>query len=157
MSDDEKNDEDNPQDYWDFRGYREVSYGYQLPYGKVGRPGAGGDSRMVLAADKGPYGAALEAGKPHPGVPTVGSTSPPDQWRPWNLPNHQGEGQNVLFVDGHVDWANRPVAGVKGDNIYTRWSDILGGTETDWAPRVQDTPPTGIETPFADTDALIYP
>lgn len=156
-SDDEKNDEDNPQDYWDFRSYREVSYGYQVPYGKLGRPTGEGDQRMVLAADKGPYGAALELGKPSPGMPNLSVSAPPGQWAPWNSPNHRGEGQNVLYADSHAEWSNQPTAGPKFDNIYTRWRDAVGGTDADPSPRAHGTPPTGTETPFADTDVLIYP
>jgi prepilin-type processing-associated H-X9-DG protein len=32
--------------------------------------------------------------------------------------NHDGDGQNVLYIDGHVAWAVQPTAGVDGDNIY---------------------------------------
>jgi len=86
-SDDQKNDEDNPQDYWDFGkgdstaegtlgnqqtvtglpayqfGWNQCSYGYQVPYGTYGKPSAEGDQRMVLAADKGPWSAFAEGGK----------------------------------------------------------------------------------------------
>jgi hypothetical protein len=156
-SNDSKNDEDNPQAFWDFRRYSEVSYGYQVPYGKLGRPSAEGDQLFVLAADKGPYGAALEAGGKNPGVPTLTLQDPPAKWRPWNSLNHRGEGQNALYADAHVDFANRPTTGVKVDNIYTRWSDATGGTDRDTVARTQGTPPTGIETPWGDTDSLIYP
>jgi prepilin-type N-terminal cleavage/methylation domain-containing protein/prepilin-type processing-associated H-X9-DG protein len=33
-------------------------------------------------------------------------------------PNHQFEGQNILYVDGHVSWASLPGAGWNGDHIY---------------------------------------
>ena len=41
-------------------------------------------------------------------------------WSPFdnNSPNHKYEGQNVLYVDGHVAWAGTPTCGFKGDNIY---------------------------------------
>jgi len=35
-----------------------------------------------------------------------------------NSPNHNYEGQNVLYVDGHVLWVALPTAGLNGDNIY---------------------------------------
>jgi len=35
-----------------------------------------------------------------------------------NSPNHNFEGQNVLYVDGHVSWHTSPLAGFKGENIY---------------------------------------
>jgi prepilin-type N-terminal cleavage/methylation domain-containing protein/prepilin-type processing-associated H-X9-DG protein len=35
-----------------------------------------------------------------------------------NSPNHEYEGQNVLYVDGHVSWSGTPECGYKGENIY---------------------------------------
>ena len=32
--------------------------------------------------------------------------------------NHQGAGQNVLYLDGHVVWSDTASAGVRGDNIF---------------------------------------
>lgn len=154
---DQPNNEDNPADYWDFRSWQEVSYGYQVPYGKHGRPSSMCDQRMPLAADKGPYGAALESGAKNPGVPTLRFDASPDDWMPWNSPNHATEGQCVLFADSHVEFLAKPIAGVKNDNIYTRWSAADGGATTSDLPRIQGTPPTGTETPWSDTDSLIYP
>jgi len=154
---DEPNTEDNPGDFRDFRAYKEVSYGYQVPYGKYGRPWSECDQRMPLAADKGPYGAALEAGRPNPGPPRLTASASVDDWMPWNSPNHGGEGQVVLFADSHVEFLPKPIVGVKNDNIYTRWSTADGGGDASDLPRVQGTPPTGLETPWSDTDSLIYP
>jgi prepilin-type processing-associated H-X9-DG protein len=156
-STDQSNDEKNPADFWDFREWKEVSYGYQIPYGKRGRPSLDCDSRMPLTADKGPYGAALENKRKNPGVPTAPVNAAPDAWTPWNSPNHGGEGQNVLFADGHVKFVLEPICGVLRDNIYTRWSDASGGAKTDLTTRLHGTPPTGIETPWSDTDSFIYP
>jgi len=184
-SDDQKNDEDNPQDYWDFgkgdstvegtlgtlataqQGWAQVSYGYQVPYGTYGKPSGEGDQRSVLSADKGPYSGFLEGGKspdpslatPPPALTAMTSTSSPDDWRKFNSPNHggfgDGEGQNVLFADSHADWANRPTAGPGIDNIYTQWGAAL----PTYAQKVQGTVPSAANkaTPYSNTDALIYP
>ncbi len=177
-TDDQKNDEDNPQDYWDFgignntswskladdtaaKHWRQVSYGYQVPYGSLGKPTNEGDQRAVLAADCGPYGAFIDGNKqPDPGTPTIDATASPDDWRKWNSPNHggmgDGEGQNVLYSDSHADWANKPTAGPAYDNIYTRWSQAI---PTAVNHRAQGNIPTngGKETPWGNTDGLIYP
>lgn len=152
-SKDKPNNEDNPQDFWDFRKYSEVSYGYQVPFGKHGKPSPNLDQDMAIAADKGPYSAALEAGRPNPGVPTAQRKDNPDKWRRWNSLNHRSEGQNVMYNDAHVDFVMTPLAGTAADNIYTRWSQA----DPDELGRIHGTPPTGIETPFGDTDSLIYP
>ena len=60
-------------------GYEESSYGYQVPYGEYGKPHWDVDPQMPLAADKGPYGAAIEGGTgEHPGSPTVTAADSPD-------------------------------------------------------------------------------
>lgn len=156
-SNDVPNNEDNPQMYWDFRSYKEVSYGYQVPFGVRGKPSPERDQDVAIAADKGPYGAALEAGQPNPGVPTATAGSSPKQWKKWNSPNHENEGQNVMYPDGHVDFVTTPLAGTLKDNIYTRWSSDADVEKEDAASRIQGAPPTGIETPWSDTDSLIYP
>ena len=35
-----------------------------------------------------------------------------------NSPNHEYEGQNVLYVDGHVAWSGTPMCGYMGENIF---------------------------------------
>ena len=39
-----------------------------------------------------------------------------------NSPNHNGEGQNVLYVDGHVKWGATPMCGVIQRN---KWSEEI--------------------------------
>jgi prepilin-type processing-associated H-X9-DG protein len=36
-----------------------------------------------------------------------------------NSNNHDKDGQNILYADGHVAWETSPFAGVSQDNIYT--------------------------------------
>ena len=179
-SDDTQNEENNPQDYWDFgvgdattaaalapglnaQAYKQCSYGYQVPYGRLGRPGASNDPRMVLAADKGGFSLPAESTGPTP-PPLSGMASQlnggPNAWRPFNSANHggggDGEGQNVLRLDGSVNWANTPLAGIDNDNIYTQWfrtSPDAAGRGCGNAPTI-DQPNL---TPQGDTDALIYP
>lgn len=177
-SDDGPNNADNPQVCYDFGGtslatgvcqqqgsaaqnYGQVSYGYQVPYGQLGIPGSNRDARMILGADKGPFGANLDGGKTAPGaIPgTFNETTTPDQWRPWNSPNHggvgDGEGQNVLVADGHVEFFQKAAVGIGNDNIYTQWSAQNATIQQ----RVQGNVPTaaGRQTPWGNTDTLIYP
>jgi prepilin-type processing-associated H-X9-DG protein len=64
---------------------------------------------------------------------------PPEDGGDGNSPNHGGRGQNVLFVDGHVEW--HPTRMVHGDDIYCNQnhemhagvnrSDIVIGSSAD--------------------------
>ena len=109
--------------YYDFTGYENISYGYQVPFGPlVSRPTESVDNRMVLAADKGPYRSPADLPpptniQPLPSGPSYSRN--PQQWRAFNSRNHNGEGQNVLYADGHVSFRRTPTAGINGDNIYT--------------------------------------
>ena len=51
--------------------------------------------------------------------PAVTATSPSVLQKTMNSTNH-GEGQNVLFNDGHVEWAATAWVGANRDNVYTR-------------------------------------
>jgi len=122
---------------FDFRGYPYLSYAYQVPYGTRGKPNQKLDVRMPLAADKGPYFSAgtetsgtlttpdMRNSVNAPTAASFGSTvqlilqKSNDDWRPYNSQNHNGEGENILYVDGHADFQRRPIAGVNNDNIYT--------------------------------------
>ena len=59
--------------------------------------------------------ADLNSGTSHaglaPGAPTRAMQNA-------NSRNHEGDGQNVLYADGHVEFASSPFVGVGGDNIY---------------------------------------
>jgi len=46
-----------------------------------------------------------------------------------NTFGHQAEGQNVLFLDNHVNFEKNSFCGINDDNIYTSWDgqDIRRG------------------------------
>ena len=43
-----------------------------------------------------------------------------------NSPNHQGQGENVLYGDGHAEFQQNPYCGTKRDCIYTVSGDTQG-------------------------------
>src|SRR5262249_30866373 len=47
-------------------------------------------------------------------------------FKTWNSNNHNADGQNVAFSDGHVEFARRPDVGQDSDNIFT-WNPATRG------------------------------
>jgi prepilin-type N-terminal cleavage/methylation domain-containing protein/prepilin-type processing-associated H-X9-DG protein len=176
-SGDNEDPTENLELYYDFVEYRNISYGYQVPFGpRDTQPREGMDNRQVIAADKGPY--YTPGYTPDPltlgtnDTPLTLESSPKD-WRPLNSFNHggssNGEGQNALFADGHASFLRTPAGGIDNDNIYTLMID-------EWGPlpynRIHgDTPHvSAAQNPYpgqdafgsgagkyASTDSLIYP
>lgn len=175
-TDDSPNEDQAPQAYWDFGksntdvtgaataqiandAWATCSYGYQVPYGVRAKPSSNLDLRMPLAADKGRWGAQLEGGKPAPQTypGSLNADSSPDLWKTFNSPNHggldQGEGQQVMFADSHIDWSTKPTVGVGRDNIYTQWDGTTAAPTKIDIGRVV----TAKQAPLGETDSLIYP
>jgi hypothetical protein len=155
--------------YYDFRGISYVSYGYQVPFGPAStRPSEGLDTRMVLAADKGPYGPDGSQQDPSTANPALTEESSPNDWKPYNSANHggrgAGEGQNALYSDGHATFERRPIVGVDNDNIYTCMTNFAdqGGRMLGDVPKSGFNPYPGFDTfgtggAYCSTDTLIYP
>ena len=53
------------------------------------------------------------------GIGPVKPTDTASLQRKSNSRNHRKDGQNVLYADGHVIWANTAFVGYNNDNIYT--------------------------------------
>jgi len=173
------------QNRFDFKGYPYYSYGYQLPYGPRAKPNEGLDTRMALLADKGPYfepgqqstdqdsgvrDKAVEGQEQIAGPgnqiglldvdisnPIAILGAPNDSWRTFNSRNHAGEGENVCFIDGHVDFAKRPIVGVNYDNIYTFQGEGGSPSWTLVGSLLGNQPGTPFLGPFTQTDSVIVP
>lgn len=120
-------------DLWDFGPdpARHVSYAYQQVYGPH-RLTTDGDPHMAIAADRNPWmdsplGKAGNFSLFAPDVaPFHGTTQAALQG---NARAHRGDGQNVLFLDSHVEFTKRAFCAIDDDNIYTSWdgSDKVRG------------------------------
>lgn len=156
-----QSDQDGIETYYDFAGPQHVSYGFQVPYGpKHTRASEAIDPRVAVAADRGPYADATVA------VPREPALEQPVNWRKWrayNSRNHGGEGQNVLYADGHADFERHPFVGVDRDNIYTV---AIGRTlplefivgESPWARSAHPFAPfDSLGKEQYTTDSLIFP
>lgn len=117
-------------DAWDFgpNAPLHCSYAYHSPFGAYALS-TFSESGMALAADRNPW---LLTPKGEPGQRAlftpdpVGTREPSEAARWGNSPSHNRDGQNVLFVDGHVSFESRSDCGLDQDNIYTGSNDVHG-------------------------------
>ncbi|MHC4641767.1 MAG: zinc-ribbon domain-containing protein [Planctomycetota bacterium] len=137
-------------DLWDFgpNPSKHCSYSYNIPYSPYPLTFTNSQPKLVIAADRNPW---LD-----PYTDTTGfkwddqtKTGPPEnikRYQKGNSGSHQREGQNVLFMDIHVNFEKQPFCGVNDDNIYTysNGSDIQQGA-----------PPTLTSRPADILDSLL--
>ena len=104
-------------DHANFPDADHLSYSFQNPYptAKVAEAGfrwtTDRPAEFVLAADR---------NDGNPGLLKLTADSPAaDLQKSGNSDNHNRDGQNVLFADGHVDFRTTPFCGIDRDNIYT--------------------------------------
>jgi hypothetical protein len=162
--------------YYDFASYRDIGYGYRVPFGpRDTQPREGMDHRQIVAADKGPF--YLSSSLPRfsnageDGGP-IDLDDPPTYWRLFNSPNHGGyansDGQNALYGDGHVSFVRIPASGIDNDNIYTlmlnEWSTMYGRIHGDTPHQSAAYNPYPGQDAFgygagkySSTDSLVYP
>ncbi len=115
-------------DFWDFgpEPRKHCSYSYHLPYGPYPL-NTSCDPDLAVAADPSPWMKAPAA------EPKNFAEFDPDgnkkEKKAGNSPSHQGDGQNVLFMDLHVSFNIVSFCGINDDNIYTYWDgqDIRRG------------------------------
>jgi prepilin-type N-terminal cleavage/methylation domain-containing protein len=98
-----------------FTSEKNLSYSYTNPYAAEAAIGLGyklngntpGD--FVIAADRNDGEALI----------TVSSNSAASEQRKINSRNHDQDGQNALFNDGHVEWSSHSFVGANRDCIYS--------------------------------------
>jgi prepilin-type N-terminal cleavage/methylation domain-containing protein/prepilin-type processing-associated H-X9-DG protein len=106
-----------------------LSYSYANPYPSGNAVNNGyklnvtTGAEFAVAADKNPEGAT------NYDVTLPNETSPSSSMQKANSANHQGQGENVLYGDGHAEFVQNPFCGTKRDNIYTA-STSTDGSKT---------------------------
>ncbi len=137
-------------DLWDFGPdpTKHCSYAYQMIYNPY-RLTVSAEPGMAIAADRNPWMDAPAAKAKDfalftPEIPPFNGTS--DQARQGNTTRHQGDGQNVMFQDTHVNFEKRATCGLEEDNIYTSW---------DGADKIRGRPPKLGSQPASAKDSLL--
>jgi prepilin-type processing-associated H-X9-DG protein len=100
-------------------------------------------AEFAVAADLNP---GLTGG--NGGVLGLTTTSSARDMKAGNSDNHERDGQNVLYGDGHVEFMQNPFAGVQRDNIYCRRASSTG-----FAPAPG---PIG-QSPYDVNDSVLLP
>jgi len=99
---------------------KNLTYSYENPYATVAAIGSGWKLNNAISAE---YAVASDV---NPG--TTGNndnvlgpniTSSAKDMKQGNSNNHDEDGQNVLYGDGHVEWMQNPFVGPNRDNIFT--------------------------------------
>jgi len=110
------------------------SYAYHVPFGAYALT-TSSDAGMAVAADRNPWlpstgTLSVQFTDFTPDMPGVGNTwkGSAEQAKNGNSEAHQRDGQNVLFIDSHVDFEKRSFVGIDNDNIYTRHLPIPTAT-----------------------------
>jgi prepilin-type N-terminal cleavage/methylation domain-containing protein len=133
-----------------------LSYSYANPYADNNAV-AGGfrlvqglDPSFAVAADINPGTTPTPTNE----VTTITIQSSPAQMLTGNSTNHQQQGQEVLYGDGHVDWATNPFCGYTQDNIYTRGGWPLSSTTQTVTGALTDSPYTANDSVLLPTSSI---
>jgi prepilin-type N-terminal cleavage/methylation domain-containing protein/prepilin-type processing-associated H-X9-DG protein len=117
-------------DLWDFgpEPLEHCSYTYHMPYGLYALT-TSSEPGMAVAADRNPW---INSPAAEAKTAAYAGFLPDGGKEAVNIGNaisHQEDGQNVLFMDWHVEFAKRPHCAINDDNIYTFWDggDIRRG------------------------------
>jgi prepilin-type processing-associated H-X9-DG protein len=128
---------DSPTDWHvNFQKPGQISYSFAYPYVADGIVGAWWknttNSSLPIACDIAPLDGT---GKP---ACAIAPGAAPKNLHTWNSPNHNFDGQNIGFADGHAEFVRRPDIGQDNDNIFTvsgiKGVSQFGGTQPAKAP-----------------------
>ena len=124
---------DDVTECWDFglEPWNHCSYAFQLPYKTSGSGsvayavGAASPAGKALTADKSPY---FDKQVTTPAVYTWTNNEVDksvDTFQYAQAQAHQGDGQNVLYGDGHVKFEKLANVGIQQDNIYKQMEGVI--------------------------------
>jgi len=138
-----------------------LSYSYTTPF-----PGTGGVTMGYKLNGNVPADFAIAADRndcDQARTPSaVKSDSAASDQKKCNSRNHESDGQNVLFNDGHCEWSTTAFVGANKDNIYSR-ADVNAASNA--GPASQKTPASSFTTwpsftnaqPMLDLDSVLIP
>jgi prepilin-type N-terminal cleavage/methylation domain-containing protein len=111
---------------------RNLSYSYANPYPDQGAVSSGYKlnnslgAEFAVASDINPGDPQSSPGGTNDNVLAVTSTSSARDMKQANSNNHDEDGENVLYGDGHVEFQTNPFCGIQRDMIFARRSAATG-------------------------------
>ena len=131
-------DDEEPEYFWDFTSYQNLSYSWQAPVeDKNGNYRNGindNDNDTVVMSDKTPAVDPLVEWQSGEWDPELRGT----QVEPHVGPNHQGEQVNVLYVGMNVAKGDRPDIGYQKDMIFTASGKRKRGSRSETSVSISD-------------------
>jgi prepilin-type N-terminal cleavage/methylation domain-containing protein/prepilin-type processing-associated H-X9-DG protein len=139
---------------------KNLSYSYQNPYPNTSAISSGFklntsiSAEFAVAADVNPGTNTVGArsGASANGTVTVGSSAAAMSGA--NSVNHDRDGQNVLYGDGHVEFQANPFVGISQDNIYTRRTSSVTTLAGSALTAVNT---SGTASPYDAGDSILLP
>jgi prepilin-type processing-associated H-X9-DG protein len=111
---------------------KNLSYSFNNPYASQSAVEKGWKWNSELNAE---YAVAADIGPGTTGtgddVLKITSSSSAKDMRMGNTNNHDKDGQNILYGDGHVAWESNPFVGVNRDHIYTTADGKIAASPVD--------------------------
>jgi len=131
-----------------------LSYSYANPYPSDAAVGLGYKLNGNVPADFAIAGDRNDGDQ----LPAVKSNSAASEQKKINSKNHEGDGQNVLFNDGHCEWSTHSWVGANQDCIYSK-AVVTGTPPTQSIPAASSAWPANDAgaQPALDLDTILIP
>lgn len=146
---------------WDGPVTSYLSYSMQCPFPSSQAVLAGFkwnvtlDAAYAIASDMNPGDATSGGPKGTGTAPEIVTTgSAPLDMQMGNSLNHNSEGQNVLYADGHVEWQSTPYAGENRGTNSNTWLDNIYTVQTS---NLASSGGVVSGLPYDDKDAIMLP
>jgi len=113
-----------------FFSNKNLSYSYQNPFPGTSAIGGGFKFNNTLGAE---FAVAADMNPGNANGDNIffpNNTSSAKDMRLANSNNHDKDGQNILYGDGHVAWESNPFVGVNRDHIYAVMLNSTGAVDT---------------------------
>jgi len=135
-----------------FFGPNNLSYSYAMPYPADPAIGLGYKLNGNVPADLAIAGDRNDGEQ----LTAVTSTSPASDQKKINSKNHEGDGENILFNDGHCEWTTSAWVGANRDCVYSQCKPTNNAQANPAASQAWPNNDAGAQ-PTLDLDSILVP